>query len=226
MCGIIGIIIHSIFPISRTRLEKMLTNVAHRGPDGPGIFRDDSIILGHKRLSIIDLSTGAQPMANEDLSIHVCANGEIFNYKELVPDLKKKGHQFRTTCDIEVILHLSEEYGLDLFRYMEGQFAFALWDAPKRRLVLARDRFGIAPLYYCKHEGCADLLLGNQIYVACVREAQVVPRYGPSIHFLGCPGAEDRIRRSKPTQARPIYGLSVGRIFHLLGCDLSGSGQS
>jgi len=152
MCGIIGIYNpHHLGEINEQVLKMMLANMVHRGPDGQGIFRDDSVILGHRRLSIIDLSTGAQPMENEDSSIHVCANGEIFNYKELIPDLEKQGHQFRTTCDIEVILHLYEEYGLDLFKYMEGQFAFSLWDAPRRRLVLARDRFGIAPLYYCMH---------------------------------------------------------------------------
>ena len=154
MCGIIGIYHpQHLDGIKEQDVERMLTNVAHRGPDGQGLFRDDSIVLGHKRLSIIDLSTGAQPMVNEDSSIHICANGEIFNYRELAVDLKKRGHRLSTSSDIEVIIHLYEEYGLELFKHMEGQFAFALWDAPQRRLVLARDRFGIAPLYYCMHEG-------------------------------------------------------------------------
>ncbi len=157
MCGIIGIYHRNrLGDIREQALRRMLSSMAHRGPDGQGIFRDDSVILGHRRLSIIDLSTGAQPMTNEDSTIHICANGEIFNYKEIAADLEKRGHRFRTTCDIEVILHLYEHYGLDLFEHLEGQFAFALWDAPARRLVLARDRFGICPLYYGRH---ADMLV-------------------------------------------------------------------
>ncbi len=157
MCGIIGIYHqHHLGDIKEQVLGRMLSSMAHRGPDGQGIFRDDSVILGHRRLSIIDLATGAQPMTNEDSTIHICANGEIFNYKEIAADLKKRRHRFRTTCDIEVILHLYEHYGLDLFEHLEGQFAFALWDAPAKQLVLARDRFGICPLYYSRH---SDMLV-------------------------------------------------------------------
>jgi asparagine synthase (glutamine-hydrolysing) len=157
MCGIIGIYHqHHLGDIKEQVLGRMLSSMAHRGPDGQGIFRDNSVILGHRRLSIIDLATGAQPMANEDSTIQICANGEIFNYKEIAADLKKRGHRFRTTCDIEVILHLYEHYGLDLFEHLEGQFAFALWDAPAKQLVLARDRFGICPLYYSRH---SDMLV-------------------------------------------------------------------
>lgn len=153
MCGIIGIYHHNhLGGIREQALRRMLSSLVHRGPDGQGVYRDDSVVLGHRRLSIIDLSTGAQPMANEDSSIHVCANGEIFNYREIASDLVKRGHSFRTTCDIEVILHLYEEYGTGLFEHLEGQFAFALWDAKAKKLVLARDRFGICPLYYSMHK--------------------------------------------------------------------------
>ena len=152
MCGIMGIYHpQHLGDIKEQALRRMLSSMAHRGPDGQGIFRDDSIILGHRRLSIIDLFTGSQPMSNEDSTIHICANGGIFNYKELMSDLEKRHHRFKTSCDIEVVLHLYEQYGLDLFEHMEGQFAFALWDAPGKQLVLARDRFGIAPLYYTMH---------------------------------------------------------------------------
>lgn len=152
MCGIIGIYHpgHAA-GVNEQSLRRMLSSVVHRGPDGQGLFRDGSVLLGHRRLSIIDLASGAQPMGNEDGTIHVCANGEIFNYRELTASLAARGHRFRTSCDIEVILHLYEEHGLEMFEHMEGQFAFALWDAPRRRLVLARDRFGIAPLYYAMH---------------------------------------------------------------------------
>ncbi len=149
MCGIMGI--HHprhAGGISGRAIRTMLSGMVHRGPDGQGVFQDDSVVLGHRRLSIIDLASGAQPMANEDGTIHVCANGEIFNYRELTADLTRQGHRFKTSCDIEVILHLYEEHGLELFSRLEGQFALALWDAPRGRLVLARDRFGIAPLYY------------------------------------------------------------------------------
>ncbi|MDM7940077.1 MAG: asparagine synthase (glutamine-hydrolyzing) [Methanothrix sp.] len=153
MCGIIGIYDHNhLGGIREQVLREMLSSLVHRGPDGQGIYRDNSVVLGHRRLSIIDLSTGAQPMANEDSSIHVCANGEIFNYREIASDLEKRGHSFRTTCDIEVILHLYEEYGTGLLEHLEGQFAFALWDAKAKKLVLARDRFGICPLYYSMHK--------------------------------------------------------------------------
>ena len=154
MCGIIGIYHpdHRIL-VNEDVFGRMLSSLFHRGPDGEGIHRDENVILGHRRLSIIDLSTGAQPMSNEDGTIWVCTNGEVFNYRELMVDLSQQGHHFRTSCDIEVIPHLYEEYGLGLFEHMNGQFAFALWDSPNRTIVLARDRFGIAPLFYCWHEG-------------------------------------------------------------------------
>ncbi len=162
VCGIIGIYHERHFPaMEEDVLGRMLSSMSHRGPDGEGIHRDEHVILGHRRLSIIDLSTGAQPMANEDQTIWVCANGEVFNYHELTTDLVKRGHRFRTTCDIEVIPHLYEEYGLDLFRHMSGQFALALWDGPNKTLVLARDRFGIAPLFYAWHKG--SLIFSSEI---------------------------------------------------------------
>jgi asparagine synthase (glutamine-hydrolysing) len=152
MCGIMGIYHPGhASGVNEQSIRRMLSSVVHRGPDGQGLFRDDSVLLGHRRLSVIDLAAGTQPMGNEDHTVHVCANGEIFNYRELTDQLPAQGHRFRTSCDIEVILHLYEQYGLDLFEHMEGQFAFALWDAPRRQLVLARDRFGIAPLYYARH---------------------------------------------------------------------------
>jgi len=129
-------------------MEEALSLMDYRGPDGSGIYGDDDIILGHRRLAIIDLKTGDQPMANEDRSVWVVCNGEIFNYVELREGLKRRGHVFSTTCDIEVLVHLYEEHGPDFLPLLNGQFAFALWDVRKKRLMLARDRFGIAPLFY------------------------------------------------------------------------------
>ena len=150
MCGIAGVYHYDPNTMNNEVMEKMLAPMSHRGPDGSGIYKDHEIILGHKRLAVIDLTTGAQPMANADKTIWVSANGEIFNYIELKQDLLKKGHAFSTTCDIEVIAHLYEEYGMDFLSYMNGQFAFALWDTKACRLILARDRFGIAPLFFAR----------------------------------------------------------------------------
>ncbi|MDT8272613.1 MAG: asparagine synthase (glutamine-hydrolyzing) [Desulfomonilia bacterium] len=149
MCGIAGIYNpEGVQQSQEVLMASMLGSLSHRGPDGEGIYRDDRIVLGHKRLAIIDLTSGDQPMATPDGSLWVCANGEVFNYIEIRRELMEKGHTFRTTCDIEVILHLYEEYGLDLFEHMNAQFSFALWDTRKKTLILARDRSGILPLFY------------------------------------------------------------------------------
>lgn len=126
----------------------MLNLIRHRGPDGRGIYLDDQILLGHVRLSIIDLRTGHQPIPNEDRSIWLVCNGEIFNYVELREELKDLGHSFRTRTDVEVLLHLYEEYGFDLLKKLNGQYAFAIWDSKRKRLFLARDHVGICPLFF------------------------------------------------------------------------------
>lgn len=121
-----------------------------RGPDDEGLYRDDSVALGIRRLSVIDLKTGRQPISNEDDSVWVVLNGEIYNYRELRRDLERKGHRFRTQSDTEVLVHLYEESGERLVDALRGMFAFALWDKRKKTLLLARDRFGIKPLYYAQ----------------------------------------------------------------------------
>ncbi len=126
----------------------MCGRLAHRGPDGEGYFVDGSVALGHRRLSIIDLEGGAQPLGNEDGSVQIVFNGEIYNFPELMDDLKRRGHHFRTRSDTEVLVHLYEEAGERLPEYLNGMFAFAIWDARARRLFLARDRFGEKPLYF------------------------------------------------------------------------------
>ena len=121
--------------------------LAHRGPDDAGIRCDGQIGLAHRRLSIIDLSpAGHQPMSNEDGTIWIVFNGEIYNFQSLRPGLLSRGHRFRSNSDTEVILHLYEEHGTDCLRFLRGMFAFAIWDGPRRQLFLARDRLGKKPL--------------------------------------------------------------------------------
>src|SRR5438067_2682932 len=131
----------------------MSATLAHRGPDSFGEYVDGPVAVAARRLSIIDLETGDQPIASEDGDVHVVQNGEIYNYRELRRELERAGHRFRTHGDTEVLLHLYEEHGNAFASRLRGMFALAIWDARKRRLVLARDRFGIKPLYYRHAEG-------------------------------------------------------------------------
>lgn len=146
MCGICGVVSQSAPDPDIVR--RMMTRLAHRGPDGSGYFRDAHAALGHTRLSIIDTEGGSQPLANEDNSLWISFNGEIFNYVELAAELRALGHRFRTASDTEVIVHAWEEWGERCFDRFNGQWAFALWDRRRRELILSRDRMGIRPLYY------------------------------------------------------------------------------
>jgi asparagine synthase (glutamine-hydrolysing) len=149
MCGIAGIYHYSnASPASRTELESLTDVLSHRGPDGSGYYIQGPVGLGHRRLSIIDLAGGSQPIFNEDGSIAVVLNGEIYNYLELRADLERKGHQFATRSDTEVIVHLYEEIGADCFCRLHGMFSIGLWDDRNQRLLLVRDRVGKKPLYY------------------------------------------------------------------------------
>jgi asparagine synthase (glutamine-hydrolysing) len=150
MCGIVGIFNNTIdgAPVQEGPLCQMLGMIRHRGPDQFGIYLDDQIGLGSARLSIIDLKSGQQPIANEDQTLWIVFNGEIFNYIELRPQLEQRGHHFRTNSDTEVLLHLYEDYGPECLQYLNGQFAIAIWDNQTRTLFLARDRVGIRPLFY------------------------------------------------------------------------------
>src|SRR5256886_9928075 len=147
MCGICGIASNNGSAVT-DRVAAMSATLVHRGPDSFGEFVDGPVALAARRLSIIDLETGDQPIANEDGTLHVVQNGEIYNYRELRRDLERAGHSFRTHGDTEVLLHLYEEHGDAFAARLRGMFAVAIWDARRRRLVLARDRFGIKPLYY------------------------------------------------------------------------------
>jgi asparagine synthase (glutamine-hydrolysing) len=151
MCGIAGIIhSDSSHPVLPESIQKMCDTIAHRGPDDFGHYVAGNVGIGMRRLSIIDLATGRQPITNEDGTIWVVFNGEIYNYRELRTELEPKGHKFRTTTDTEVLVHLFEELGENCVHRLRGMFAFAIWDARKRTLTLARDRLGIKPLYYCQ----------------------------------------------------------------------------
>ena len=134
MCGIAGIVGS---PGSQSRISAMTAALRHRGPDESGIYLDDGAALGHTRLSIIDLSSGTQPIHNEDKNLWIVFNGEIFNYPELREDLIAKGHCFYTTTDTEVILHLYEEKGVECLNELNGQFAFAIWDSRKKTCFLS-----------------------------------------------------------------------------------------
>jgi asparagine synthase (glutamine-hydrolysing) len=147
VCGICGIASTNGSAVTE-RVAAMSATLVHRGPDSFGEFSDGDIALAARRLSIIDLETGDQPIANEDGTLHVVQNGEIYNYRELRRELERAGHRFRTQGDTEVLLHLYEEHGDRFAERLRGMFAIAIWDARRRRLVLARDRFGIKPLYY------------------------------------------------------------------------------
>src|SRR5436190_13035242 len=147
MCGICGTA-STRRAADPERLAAMSATLVHRGPDSDGAVVDGPVGLAARRLSIIDLDTGDQPIANEDGSVHVVQNGEIYNYRELRAELERQGHVFRTRGDTEVLVHLYEQYGLDFARRLRGMFAIALSDSNRQRLVLARDRFGIKPLYY------------------------------------------------------------------------------
>ena len=149
MCGITGIYCFKEgLKIEASIIKKMTDVLSHRGPDDDGYYLEEGIALGQRRLSIIDLEGGKQPVHNEDSSIWVIYNGEIFNYIELSEELQKKGHKFYTKSDTEVIVHTYEEYGLNFLEKFIGQFALALWDSKKQKLILARDRVGIRPLFY------------------------------------------------------------------------------
>lgn len=153
MCGIAGIVSFDGKPVEVDEVRNMCAAMLHRGPDDDGVYVGSGVGLGMRRLSIIDLQTGRQPIHNEDRSVWVVFNGEIYNFQELRSQLERKGHTFYTTTDTEVIAHLYEEHGSGCVDHLRGMFTFAVWDERERRLLLARDRLGIKPLYYTEAGG-------------------------------------------------------------------------
>ena len=171
MCGIAGKV-SSAEPVDPALLERMCAVLAHRGPDARGTFCADGAGLGIQRLAVIDLETGDQPVTNEDGSVVVVLNGEIYNFRELRARLRSRGHRLATKGDSEVIAHLYEDHGDAVVDHLRGMFAFALWDRRRRRLLLARDRVGKKPLLYAERRG--TLWFGSE--ARAVLQDPAVPR--------------------------------------------------
>jgi asparagine synthase (glutamine-hydrolysing) len=172
MCGIAGIV--GSEPLStedRQRLPGMRDLIAHRGPDDAGEYHDERAALGHRRLSIVDLAAGHQPLSNEHGSVWIVFNGEIYNHADVRPELEGAGHVYRTRSDTETIVHAYEQWGDSCVEHLRGMFAFAIWDAPRRRLLLARDRLGVKPLYWARTG--TRLLFGSEI--KSILESGLIP---------------------------------------------------
>ena len=162
MCGIAGFVsVDGLDREAAPRAVRMRDILTHRGPDEAGLHIDTYAALAHRRLSIVDLSSGQQPASNEDGTVWIVFNGEIYNHTDIRRDLENRGHRYRSRCDTETIVHAYEEWGDECVHQLRGMFAFAIWDAPKRRLLLVRDRLGIKPLYWCQAR--STLLFGSEI---------------------------------------------------------------
>ncbi|MBF0436403.1 MAG: asparagine synthase (glutamine-hydrolyzing) [Magnetococcales bacterium] len=184
MCGICGKVVFNGEPVVSTNLRAMCRAIAHRGPDAEGIHVDAGIGLGQTRLAVIDLSDAAvPPLTNEDRTLWVVFNGEIYNFKQLTGELKTRGHHFSTQCDTEVLLHLYEEYGMEMVHHLQGMFAFALWDQKQRVLFAARDRFGEKPFFY--HHNPRFFLFGSAIRAITAHGGITVsPDWSAIDHYL------------------------------------------
>src|SRR5438128_8044947 len=206
MCGIVGIVgLNAREPVDGTRLKSMRDVLHHRGPDGEGLWMEGPVGLGHRRLAIIDVEGGAQPMPNEDESVWVVLNGEIYNHAALRPRLGSRGHRYRTRSDTETIVHLYEEEGERCVERLQGMFAFALWDRARQRLLLARDRLGIKPLYFAPTD--RELIFASEIK-AILAAGGIAPAFNTAVlpEFLAhgfVPGAE--------TFFRGVFKLLPGR---------------
>jgi asparagine synthase (glutamine-hydrolysing) len=215
MCGICGKLFYEKHErVGDDLVQKMTDVIAHRGPDGQGHYISGPVGLGHRRLAIIDLNRGAQPMCNEDKTVWIVFNGEIYNFQELREELLLKGHKFSSTTDTEVIIHAYEEHGVECLARLQGMFAFALWDGKNKTLFLARDRVGIKPLYYC--DTGKALVFGSEIK-AMLMDADVKREINPAaidrfLSYLYLPGEETLFRGIQKLE--PGYYLRVqdGRI--------------
>jgi asparagine synthase (glutamine-hydrolysing) len=179
MCGICGKLnFDREKPVSSGLLKRMADTISHRGPDDEGYYRSGPVGLGFRRLSIIDLATGHQPLSNEDGTVWIVFNGEIYNFEELRDDLLARGHMFRTRTDTEVIVHLYEEFGPACVERLRGMFGFAIWDERQQTLMLARDRVGIKPVYYAI--GTDSLVFGSEIK-AILADPEIGARVRPEV---------------------------------------------
>src|SRR5256712_4285620 len=197
MCGIAGIVKRDPREtVDEARLKRMRDVLRHRGPDGEGLLLDGPVGLGHRRLAIIDVAGGHQPMANEDETIWIVYNGEIYNHAPLRPGLESRGHRYRTRSDTETIVDLYEEEGERCVERLQGMFAFAVWDRTRQRLLLARDRLGIKPLYYASTD--RELIFASEIK-AILAAGGVAPAFNTAVlpQFLApgfVPGAQTFFR--------------------------------
>lgn len=201
MCGICGKVSWN-GPVDPFLVQLMMDKMVHRGPDDEGVYVGQQVVLGHRRLSIIDLELGKQPISNEDNTVWIVFNGEIYNFIQLRSELIRAGHRFRTNTDTEVIVHLYEQYGEHCVDKLSGMFAFAIWDVRKRRLFLARDRVGIKPLYYSLNNN--SLIFASEIN-ALMADPSVKREINPQTidKFLTClytPGPETMFRSIRKLQ--------------------------
>ncbi len=213
MCGIAGVVYSDpLRSVDQMELTRMTEVIEHRGPDDEGYYINQNVGLGFRRLSIIDISSGHQPLANEDNSIWIVFNGEIYNFKELRNDLKKRGHVFKTKTDTEVIVHLYEDHGVDCVDFLRGMFAFAIWDNRQKKLFCARDRFGIKPFYYS---------IDNEKFVFG-SELKVLTRAGVSGE-INLNALDSYLAYGYITQDLSIYqGIKKLKAGHTLELDLQG----
>jgi asparagine synthase (glutamine-hydrolysing) len=213
VCGIAGIVRWDGAPVVEDEIRGMCGAMVHRGPDEEGVYLGTGVAIGMRRLSIIDLEGGHQPIANEDRSIWIVFNGEIYNYRELRRDLERNGHTFRTDSDTETIVHLYEDLGTGCVDRLRGMFAFAIWDERRRSLMLARDRLGIKPLYYAEREN--ELLFASELkpILHVSREARAVD-WGAANHlftFLTTPSSRSIVEGIAKLEPARVGVASAGR---------------
>src|SRR5438105_5101267 len=218
MCGIAGIVdLRHQGRVPHNSLRRMADAIIHRGPDDDGYFEGPGLGLANRRLSIVGLTDGRQPITNEDGSVVVVFNGELFEYPEIKPALEARGHRFATHCDTELVAHLWEEYQDGIFEHLRGQFAVAVWDQRRRRLVLGRDRFGICPLYWTRQVSSDGdwLLFASEIKgllaSGLVRARPDLRGIDQVFHFLAMPG---------PSTC--FEGIQILQPGHMLTIDLDG----
>ncbi|OLE82563.1 MAG: asparagine synthase (glutamine-hydrolyzing) [Acidobacteria bacterium 13_1_20CM_2_65_9] len=217
MCGIAGIVRWDRATVFEHEIRSMCGAMVHRGPDEEGVYLGDGVALGMRRLSIIDLDNGQQPICNEDASVWIVFNGEIYNYRELRAQLERNGHTFRTASDTETIVHLYEDVGARVVDYLRGMFAFAIWDTRTRRLLLARDRLGIKPLFFSERDD--ELVFASELkpilQLSTVERSVSWEAASHLFTFLATPSSQsivDGIRKLEPGRIATAVGNGGLRI--------------